>query len=113
MTYLLTSEVAERLRVSPQSVRRYVRERRLHPVRTPGGHSRFVEEEVEQMRQELESPSGDANDRRPVVVDESWTGVWHATGYHPEPEDRPLAHRFIGIPGTARFAPSRREVAAG
>ncbi len=113
MAYLLTSEVAERLKVSPQSVRRYVHEHRLHPVKTPGGHSRFVEKEVEDMRQESESPSGDSKERQPIAVDESWTASWHATGYHPETEEQPVAHRFIGIPGTARFAPSRRGVAAG
>jgi excisionase family DNA binding protein len=45
---LTTSEVAQRFKVDPSAVRRWVSEQRLKPaITTPGGHYRFNEADVD------------------------------------------------------------------
>jgi excisionase family DNA binding protein len=43
---LTASEVAELFRVNPKTISRWVRERRITGIRTPGGHGRFRESDV-------------------------------------------------------------------
>jgi excisionase family DNA binding protein len=44
--WLTSSEVAELLHVSPKTVSRYAKERRIPYKRTPGGHRRFPRQGV-------------------------------------------------------------------
>jgi excisionase family DNA binding protein len=44
---LTTEQVAERLRVSEETVRRYARDNTLASVKLPGGHRRFRPEDVD------------------------------------------------------------------
>jgi excisionase family DNA binding protein len=44
---LTPAEVAFRFRVDPKTVRRWGREGRLASIRTPGGHRRYYEDEVD------------------------------------------------------------------
>lgn len=46
--YLTTSEIAERYRVDPSTVRRWVEKGQLKPsFTTPGGHYRFTQADIE------------------------------------------------------------------
>lgn len=48
--FLLTSEVADLFGVDTRTVQRWVRQGKLHPVRTPGGHLwRYSRDQVEQL----------------------------------------------------------------
>lgn len=44
---LTPREVAKRFSVDPKTVTRWAKGGHLHPVRTPGGHRRYRESEVE------------------------------------------------------------------
>lgn len=60
-SYLTSSEVAERLAVSPKTVSRWAKEGRLGHAKTLGGHRRFDPEQIDQLEQELTVPTaGDA-----------------------------------------------------
>lgn len=45
--YLTATEVAERFRISPESVREWARTEKVPAVRLPGGHYRFRLEDIE------------------------------------------------------------------
>lgn len=49
---LKARDVASRFRVDPKTVARWARAGRLSCIRTPGGHRRFYEREVEALLQE-------------------------------------------------------------
>lgn len=48
VTYITTSQVAAKFRVTTSAVRKWVAEEKLTPaITTPGGHYRFVESEID------------------------------------------------------------------
>lgn len=50
VTYITTSQVAEKFQVTTSAVRKWVAEGKLKPaIATPGGHYRFVESEIDAM----------------------------------------------------------------
>jgi excisionase family DNA binding protein len=51
--YLLGSEVAELLHVSPKTVARWAKEGKLPCMRTLGGHRRYPEREIKELRDRL------------------------------------------------------------
>jgi excisionase family DNA binding protein len=53
-TYLLPSEVAEVLQVSPKTVTRWAKEGKLASRRTLGGHRRYARADIESLAQRLE-----------------------------------------------------------
>ncbi len=55
-SYLTSSEVAERLAVSPKTVGRWAKEGRLGHAKTLGGHRRFSADQIDQLEQELTVP---------------------------------------------------------
>jgi excisionase family DNA binding protein len=52
--YLLTSEVAEVLQVSPKTVTRWAKEGKLASRRTLGGHGRYARADIESLAERLE-----------------------------------------------------------
>lgn len=46
-------EVAALFRVDPKTVTRWAAAGRIHSIRTPGGHRRFLESEVQALLEEL------------------------------------------------------------
>lgn len=52
---LTLAEAADRLRLSPRTVQRYVADGRLASLRTPGGHPRFRAEDVEALLEQVAS----------------------------------------------------------
>jgi excisionase family DNA binding protein len=52
--YLFTSEVAELLSVSPKTVSRWAKEGKLPFRRTLGGHRRFPESKIRELRDSLQ-----------------------------------------------------------
>ena len=59
---LLPLEVADRLRVSTDSVYRWVRQKRLNAVFTPGGQIRIPAEELEKFCNKSQQMHTDATD---------------------------------------------------
>ena len=53
-TYLLPSEVAEVLQVSPKSVPRWAKEGKLASRRTLGGHRRYARADIESLAERLQ-----------------------------------------------------------
>ena len=53
-SYLLPSEVAEVLQVSPKTVTRWAKEGKLASRRTLGGHRRYARADIESLAQRLE-----------------------------------------------------------
>lgn len=53
-------EVASLFRVDPKTVTRWAAAGRIHSIRTPGGHRRFLESEVQALLREL---SGEGESR--------------------------------------------------
>src|SRR5215208_2389652 len=53
-TYLLPSEVAEVLQVSPKTVTRWAKEGKLASRRTLGGHRRYARADIESLVERLE-----------------------------------------------------------
>ena len=53
-SYLLPSEVAEVLQVSPKTVTRWVKEGKLASRRTLGGHRRYARADIESLAEQLE-----------------------------------------------------------
>jgi excisionase family DNA binding protein len=51
--YLRTSEVAKRLHITPKSVSRLARERKIAHIKTPGGHRRFPLAVVEEWERKM------------------------------------------------------------
>jgi len=51
--FLRTSEVAQRLHVSPKTVSRWAKEGRLPYLSTLGGHRRFPASEIDRLTEEL------------------------------------------------------------
>ena len=51
--FLRTSEVAQKLHVSPKTVSRWAKEGRLPYLSTLGGHRRFPASEIDKLTQEL------------------------------------------------------------
>jgi excisionase family DNA binding protein len=49
---LTTEEVAETFRTSPQSILRWRAQGRIHAIRTPGGHYRWRQTEVNRVYRE-------------------------------------------------------------
>lgn len=70
--YLTPNQVAELLMVSPVTVRRWARLGRLNAACTPGGHRRFLREEVERFAREhgLAMDPPPAGPLRVLVVDD-------------------------------------------
>jgi len=54
---LTPGEVAALFRVDPKTVTRWAEAGRIHSIRTPGGHRRFLESEVRALLQQLSSES--------------------------------------------------------
>jgi excisionase family DNA binding protein len=54
--YLNTSEVAERLHVSPKTVSRWAKEGKLGHLRTLGGHRRYNPADIDRLARELTQP---------------------------------------------------------
>ena len=52
--YLFTSEVAELLQVSPKTIARWAKEGKLPFRRTLGGHRRFPENKIRELRDSLQ-----------------------------------------------------------
>jgi excisionase family DNA binding protein len=52
--YLLPSEVAEVLRVSPKTVTRWAKEGKLASRRTLGGHRRYARADIESLAERLQ-----------------------------------------------------------
>jgi excisionase family DNA binding protein len=52
--YLLPSEVAEVLQVSPKTVTRWAKEGKLPSRRTLGGHRRYARTDIESLAERLE-----------------------------------------------------------
>jgi excisionase family DNA binding protein len=52
--YLLPSEVAEVLQVSPKTVTRWAKEGKLASRRTLGGHRRYARADIESLAQRLQ-----------------------------------------------------------
>jgi excisionase family DNA binding protein len=52
--YLLPSEVAEVLQVSPKTVTRWAKEGKLAARRTLGGHRRYARADIESLAERLE-----------------------------------------------------------
>ena len=52
--YLLPSEVAEVLQVSPKTVTRWAKEGKLASRRTLGGHRRYARADIESLAEQLE-----------------------------------------------------------
>jgi excisionase family DNA binding protein len=52
--YLLPSEVAEVLHVSPETVTRWAKEGKLASRRTLGGHRRYARADIESLAERLE-----------------------------------------------------------
>ena len=77
-TYLLPSEVAEVLQVSPKTVTRWAKEGKLASRRTLGGHRRYARADIESLAERLqealaetspiEKPSSEAGRAGPVVM---------------------------------------------
>jgi len=65
---LTPGEVAALFRVDPKTVTRWAAAGRIHSIRTPGGHRRFLESEVRALLQEL-SGEGPANSNGRVETD--------------------------------------------
>jgi excisionase family DNA binding protein len=59
--FLKSSEVARIFNVDHSTVFLWVKKRRLHPIRTPGGNFRFAKAEVERLFREVR---GKENERR-------------------------------------------------
>ena len=57
--YLLTSEAAEILQVSPKTVTRWAKEGRLPFTRTLGGHRRYPEAELRELLADNTVPASD------------------------------------------------------
>jgi excisionase family DNA binding protein len=53
-SYLLPSEVAEVLQVSPKTVTRWAKEGKLASRRTLGGHRRYARAEIESLAERLQ-----------------------------------------------------------
>jgi excisionase family DNA binding protein len=53
-SYLLPSEVAEVLQVSPKTVTRWAKEGKLASRRTLGGHRRYARTDIESLAEQLE-----------------------------------------------------------
>jgi len=53
-TYLLPSEVARALQVSPKTVTRWAKEGKLASRRTLGGHRRYARADIESLAQRLQ-----------------------------------------------------------
>ena len=53
-SYLLPSEVAEVLQVSPKTVTRWAKEGKLPSRRTLGGHRRYARADIESVAQQLQ-----------------------------------------------------------
>ena len=53
-TYLLPSEVARALQVSPKTVTRWAKEGKLPSRRTLGGHRRYARADIESLAERLE-----------------------------------------------------------
>ncbi len=58
-SYLTSSEVAERLAVSPKTVSRWAKAGQLGHAKTLGGHRRFDPDRIDQLEQELTVPVTD------------------------------------------------------
>ncbi|WP_026453633.1 BldC family transcriptional regulator [Saccharomonospora iraqiensis] len=56
---LTPGEVAALFRVDPKTVTRWATAGRIGSIRTPGGHRRFRESEVNQLLEELTTDAGD------------------------------------------------------
>lgn len=56
--YLRTAEVADLLHVSPKTVSRWAQEGKLPFLRTLGGHRRYPEHEIHELRDGLQVPVG-------------------------------------------------------
>jgi excisionase family DNA binding protein len=54
--YLLPSEVAEVLQVSPKTVTRWAKEGKLASRRTLGGHRRYARADIESLAERLQEP---------------------------------------------------------
>jgi excisionase family DNA binding protein len=65
---LTPGEVAALFRVDPKTVTRWAAAGRIHSIRTPGGHRRFLESEVRALLQEL-SGEGQQNSNHRVESD--------------------------------------------
>lgn len=57
--FLRTSEVAQKLHVSPKTVSRWAKEGRLPFLSTLGGHRRFPASEIDRLTEELAQGSRD------------------------------------------------------
>jgi excisionase family DNA binding protein len=53
-TYLLPSEVADMLQVSPKTVTRWAKEGKLPSRRTLGGHRRYARADIESLAERLQ-----------------------------------------------------------
>lgn len=59
--YVLTSEVAEILQVSPKTIARWAKEGKLPFARTLGGHRRYPLADIEQLARDLQQPGQPVN----------------------------------------------------
>ena len=61
MKYLSPAEFAQRLNVATVTVRKWAQKGMLNPVRTPGGHRRYTEDELEHFARKYDIPLNAAN----------------------------------------------------
>ncbi|WP_216210710.1 BldC family transcriptional regulator [Amycolatopsis aidingensis] len=62
---LTPGEVAALFRVDPKTVTRWATAGRIGSIRTPGGHRRFREAEVNELLAELTTDAGEAAPQQP------------------------------------------------
>lgn len=65
---LTTQEAASLLGVGPSSIKRWADDGRLPSMKTPGGHRRFRQADIEALRDELESDGSSNSDREPAPL---------------------------------------------
>src|SRR5262245_56029443 len=68
--YMTTRESAERLGVTINAIKAWIREKRLPALRTPGGHHRITERDLVAFQAELAESSQKAARPRILVVDD-------------------------------------------
>lgn len=117
---LKSGEVAKALNVSAESVRQYAEDGRIPFVETPGGHRRYVLEDVKHaLRMEKVQTFVPLEDGNTVVLSSApeqadplkRTRGWRATpvaamiadAHEATGEHETIRIPFIGVPGSSRF----------
>lgn len=117
---LKSGEIAKALNVSAESVRQYADAGRIPFVETPGGHRRYVLEDVkhalrmEKVQKFVSLEDGDAvvlssapEHAEPLKRTRGWraapVAAMIADAHEPTGDDKTIRIPFIGVPGSSRF----------